>query len=183
MGLAETTLAVAARSAKSNNFVKNLVDKMSPADLALPNYYGTTALHTAAATGNIEAAKLLVNKNIHLPYIFDYAKALPLHVAANRSQREMVLYLMEVTEADKEPKPFEDETGVTLVVGLIAGGLYDITLDLVRRNPKLAWGISSPLQTFASKQSAFRSGARLNYWQQLIYSDATEGIERLNPVK
>ncbi|CAK9136610.1 unnamed protein product, partial [Ilex paraguariensis] len=168
-GASETALAVAVRSPTRNHFVKKLVDKMSENDLAMVNDYGSTALHIAASSGNTEAAKLLVEKNTCLLYLQNKYKNLPLHVAAARGKRDMVVYLMKVTREDDDAKPFEGESGVRLVQKLIDGGLYDIALNLVKRHSKLAFGNPSPLEAIAQKQSAFPSGARLNYWQCLLY--------------
>ncbi|CAK9136898.1 unnamed protein product [Ilex paraguariensis] len=168
-GASETALAVAVRSPTRNHFVKKLVDKMSENDFAMVNDYGSTALHIAASSGNTEAAKLLVEKNTYLLYLQNKYKNLPLHVAAARGKRDMVVYLMKVTREDDDAKPFEGESGVRLVQKLIDGGLYDIALNLVKRHSKLAFGNPSPLEAIAQKQSAFRSGARLNYWQCLLY--------------
>ncbi|KAF5959072.1 hypothetical protein HYC85_000281 [Camellia sinensis] len=63
----ETVLIVAVKSKQRNNFVKKLVNRMSPEDLAQGDRDKRTALHRAAAVGNIEAAKLLVEKNRYLP--------------------------------------------------------------------------------------------------------------------
>ncbi|KAI8002232.1 hypothetical protein LOK49_LG08G00056 [Camellia lanceoleosa] len=56
-------LIVAVKSKQRNYFVKKLVNRMSPEDLAQGDREKRIALHRAAAVGNIEAAKLLVEKN------------------------------------------------------------------------------------------------------------------------
>uniref|UniRef100_A0A5B7ACJ2 Uncharacterized protein n=1 Tax=Davidia involucrata TaxID=16924 RepID=A0A5B7ACJ2_DAVIN len=91
-----TALIVAASLVGRINFVKKLVELMSPLDLALVDYFDQTALHRAAGSGNIEAAKLLVSKNPDLPNASDIVPSepmLPIHVAARRGKGEMVLYL------------------------------------------------------------------------------------------
>ncbi|CAK9144634.1 unnamed protein product [Ilex paraguariensis] len=123
-GTSERALFVAIRSPKKTHFLKKLVEHMSTTDLAFVDEDGSTALHIAAIAGNIEAAKLLVNKNSDLPNILDNSNSLPLHSAAACGKREMFLYLMTVTNANMEPKPFEDESGVRLVHALITYGYY-----------------------------------------------------------
>ncbi|KAM7486092.1 hypothetical protein LguiA_002101 [Lonicera macranthoides] len=127
-GVSETALMIAARSSDRLNFVRELLVKMDPPDLALPNFHGLNALHMAAGSSNTEAAKLIVEKNPLLPNIFDKSLSLPLHVAALFGKREMVLYLLSVTKEDVEPKLFEGESGVKLVHGLVASGLYGIQI-------------------------------------------------------
>ncbi|THG00355.1 hypothetical protein TEA_024005 [Camellia sinensis var. sinensis] len=93
----ETMLIVAVKSKRRNNFVKKLVKHMLPEDLALGDTRKRTALHRAAGAGNIEAAKLLVEKNPYLPNAQNYDKQIPLFYAAARGDREMCLYLLRVT--------------------------------------------------------------------------------------
>ncbi|KAK3038022.1 hypothetical protein RJ639_029973 [Escallonia herrerae] len=169
-GFEETALIVAVRSKKRNAFVKNLLEKMLLPDVALAEKAGSTALHIAALVGNIEAAEMLVGKDPKLPNVGDINKALPIHRAALYGRREMVRYLFTVTKEDSEQKPFEGESGGTLLRALISSGLYEVALFLLQRYPKLAWEDPSPLDSIAAKPSAFPSGTRFNHWQKLIYS-------------
>ncbi|KAK2977132.1 LOW QUALITY PROTEIN: hypothetical protein RJ640_005782 [Escallonia rubra] len=169
-GFEETALIVAVRLKERNAFVKNLLEKMLLRDVALAEKTGSTALHIAALVGNIEAAEMLVGKDPKLPNVGDINKALPIHRAALYGRREMVLYLFTVTKEDSELKPFEGESGGTLLRALISSGLYDVALFLLQRYPKLACEDPSPLDSIAAKPSAFPSGTRFNPWQKLIYS-------------
>ncbi|KAA8539152.1 hypothetical protein F0562_025844 [Nyssa sinensis] len=166
----QTALMVALRSLPGINFVKKLVDLMSREDLEVVDCFGRTALHHAAARGKVEGAKLVVSKNPDLPNIGDTGEDLPIRVAARCGRREMVLYLMGVTEEDGKTKPFEGEPGVKFVNDLIYRDLYDIALSVVQRFPKLARVKSSPLKVLALRRSAFLSGTSLNSWQRLTYS-------------
>ncbi|KAL2454418.1 Ankyrin repeat family protein [Abeliophyllum distichum] len=146
---------------------------MLPDDLAIKDSSGSTALHTAAHVGNIEAATLLIQRNPNLAIVLNNDNELPLHVAAKYGQGEMVLHLLPITKEDAEPKPFEEESGAKLLCGLIDSGLYDIALSFLQQYPKLSSASSpvepSPLESIAREPSAFRSGARLNICQRLIY--------------
>ncbi|KAK2986176.1 hypothetical protein RJ640_006211 [Escallonia rubra] len=155
-GSKETALMVAVRAKKRNAFVKKLLEKMLLPDVALTEKTGSTALHIAAVVGNIEAARLLVEKDPKLPKVRDVYKRLPIHRAAEYGRREMALYSFTVTEEYPEQNPFEGES--------------DIALYLLQRYPKLAWEDPSPLEWIAGKPSAFPSGTRFNIWQKLIYS-------------
>ncbi|KAL2539823.1 Ankyrin repeat family protein [Abeliophyllum distichum] len=151
----ETALMVAARSSKRIHFVKELVKLMEPEDLALGDVTGFTALHVTALIDNIAVAKMLVEKNPGLPNVWDKDRSLPIHRAAMGGKKEMVLYLLTVTNEDAEPKPFESEPGLQFVHLLIGNGMYDIALDLLQRYPKLALGEPSPLIAFTVNRSAF----------------------------
>ncbi|CAK9188330.1 unnamed protein product [Ilex paraguariensis] len=178
-GASERALFVAIRSPRKNHFLTKLVEHMSATDLAFVDEDGSTALHIAAIAGNIEAAKLLVNKNSDLPNILDNSNSLPLHSAAVCGQREMFLYLMTVTNANMEPKPFEDESGVRLLRALITYGYYDLAFTLVKCCPKLACWDPSPLQSITERHYDFQSGARLKHWQRLIYKCVPAQLENL----
>ncbi|KAF5952106.1 hypothetical protein HYC85_010050 [Camellia sinensis] len=140
----ETVLIVAVKSKHRNNFVKKLVNRMSPEDLAHGDRDERTALHRAAAVGNLEAAKLLVEKNRYLPNVETVQKRIPLYFAATHRKKEMVTYLLSVTEDEAKsnhsspryqkpsyqkpdgwnPKPFEGESGFRILHQLILSEFY-----------------------------------------------------------
>ncbi|KAH7854031.1 hypothetical protein Vadar_009306 [Vaccinium darrowii] len=99
--LDEAALTVAIFSRGRNPFVRKLLEKMTPEDVVnLVNDRGSTALHFAAGTGNIEGAKMLVNKNSELPNVPNELGLIPLNYAAAWGFRKMVLYLQKVTRED-----------------------------------------------------------------------------------
>ncbi|KAF7153112.1 hypothetical protein RHSIM_Rhsim01G0084700 [Rhododendron simsii] len=121
-GLKETALMVAVQSAGRNDFASKLLEKMTPEDVLLVDHNGDNALHWAAYYGNIEGAKMLVNKNPNLPNVLDDDGDAPLHSAAVCGFRDMVFYLMEVTSEDVV---LTDKVGVQLLRALTSGELYD----------------------------------------------------------
>ncbi|XP_059647574.1 uncharacterized protein LOC132293901 isoform X4 [Cornus florida] len=153
---------IAIRSARGNHFVKKLLEFLAPEDLGLRDNGGMTALHHAAIAGNTEAAKFLVDKNPDLPNYCSNNDVSPLLQAATFCRRKMVVYLLDVTKTDITPKLFED-----------------IALLLIRCYPELAWVRPySALTIIASKSSsAFKSGAHLNWWQNLLYSYVLTKLE------
>lgn len=92
----ETLLHIAA-SAKSTKavkeFVKNLVDFMGKDDLELQNKTGDTALNSAAQAGNLEIAKIMLEKNPGLIDIPNKKTLMPLYIAALFAHPEMVRHL------------------------------------------------------------------------------------------
>ncbi|KAF5956400.1 hypothetical protein HYC85_003625 [Camellia sinensis] len=120
---------------KSIEFVKNLVDLMPVEALELTDCEGHTALNTAAWFGNTEAAKILVAKHSDLLYIRNKKDWLPLYRAAQSAHKDTLSYLLMVTKPDCKTKkpiendlehmaPFEDDSGVELLVRVIASGFY-----------------------------------------------------------
>ncbi|KAH7853844.1 hypothetical protein Vadar_007237 [Vaccinium darrowii] len=145
----EVALTVAVRSKGRNHFVRKLLEKMTPQDVVnLVDDRGWTALHFAAAGGNIEGARMLVNKNSVLPNVVDGDGLTPLDYGASWGHREMVLYLLEVTSEELAT---------------------DIALSLLQRKPELACVEPNPLGTIVEKYSSFKSRNSFNFWQNLIY--------------
>ncbi|XP_058199856.1 uncharacterized protein LOC131314926 isoform X2 [Rhododendron vialii] len=163
----ETALFLAVKSSRRNHFVEMILTKMSSEDAGLVNQWGMTALHRAASVGNVEAAKLLVNKNPNLPNVLDKYGDAPLNYAASTGSRESVVYLWEVTKEDVKLK---DDVAAQLMCNLTRGEHYDIALTLLQRKPELACMEPSVLNVLVEKCSSFRSGTSLNFWQSLIYS-------------
>lgn len=128
----QTPLMVAVKSPHRNKVVKGLLERMSEEDLEQFEH-GTdaTVLHKAVGAGNIEAAKMLVNKNPRLPYICGDSGVVPLRTAARLANREMVSYLLSVTKEDTDPGPFIDKLGFKLIDSLIIGGLYGMSFFFV----------------------------------------------------
>ncbi|XP_059665951.1 uncharacterized protein LOC132311844 isoform X2 [Cornus florida] len=168
---------VAVRSAQGNHFVKNLLELMSPEDVAISSAFGkSTALHYAARAGNIEAAMWLVNKNPRSLYLCNIDRRVPLEEAVMFRRRNLILYLLEVTIKYINIKT-DGNFPIDLQV-MIAGDQFDIALSLVQRHHEWArmapnWSpreLSSALHLTILKPYAFRSGTHLNWWQRLIYS-------------
>ncbi|GMP36867.1 hypothetical protein CsSME_00008834 [Camellia sinensis var. sinensis] len=156
---------------------------MPVAALELTDSRDYTALNTAARFGNTEAAKILVAKHSDLLYIRNENDWLPLHRAAQSAHKDTLSYLLMVTNPackTKKPNdnnlermaPFEADSGVELLVLVIASGFYDIALDLVKQYPQVAkssFQDRCALGEMAKKVSAFRSGSHFNHWQSIIY--------------
>ncbi|KAM0054124.1 putative ankyrin repeat-containing domain-containing protein [Helianthus debilis subsp. tardiflorus] len=75
------------------DFVTKLVNMMNPDDLELQNRKGNTALCLAAAAGNIEIAKILVQRNRKLLDIPGSNGSMPLYIASLYGKHDMVRYL------------------------------------------------------------------------------------------
>ncbi|KAH7844158.1 hypothetical protein Vadar_024973 [Vaccinium darrowii] len=175
----ETALMLAVRSSKRNDFVKKLMQRMTPEDVARQDTSGQTALQKAVTSGNNVAAKWLVEKNPQLPNIETKdGEELAVHYAAQRGNREMVEYLLEVTKPDGDPNPFEGKLGAGLLTALVAGELYDIASTFLRRYPTLASMNPNPLWEISCRHTSFRSRTRLNFFQRLIYSGVPLKLER-----
>uniref|UniRef100_A0A5B6YR97 PGG domain-containing protein n=1 Tax=Davidia involucrata TaxID=16924 RepID=A0A5B6YR97_DAVIN len=164
----ETALHVAA-GARHTMFVQELVELMTPDDLALQNKVGNTALCFAAASGITKIAQAMVNKNKRLPFIRGSKGATPLCMAALLGHKDMVWYLYSLTEND-----LTEEDRIELLVAAITADLFGVALHLIQRHPQLALARDgngdTALHVLARKPSAFPSGSQLGVWQRCIYS-------------
>ncbi|KAL2906992.1 Ankyrin repeat domain-containing protein 13C [Bienertia sinuspersici] len=173
---------------KDVEFVEKVIRRISPENLALTDRNGETALSVAAVVGNTYVAKLLVNKNPHLPNISGNF-GFPIHKAAEYGERDMIWYLLEVTRDDIESSPFVGESGAKLLIDIITAEYFDIALHLVSRYPEMATsevqGVGSPLTVLAKISNAFPSGnVTLKFLEQIQerrrdQHDALELVKRL----
>ncbi|KAJ9691146.1 hypothetical protein PVL29_013355 [Vitis rotundifolia] len=165
----ETPLHIAA-GARHVTFVENLVRKMTPADLALQNKVGNTALCFAAVSGVTKIAEVMVNKNKRLPLIRGSEGATPLHMATLLGHREMVWYLYNKTDSNR----LTDEDHHGLLVAAITSDLFDVALKIIQKHPKIATARGrngeTALHIMARKPSAYQSGSQLGFLQRCIYA-------------
>ncbi|KAI3966301.1 hypothetical protein MKW92_011225 [Papaver armeniacum] len=158
-------------------FVEDIVKLMTPVALEYKKTNGNTALHIAVRRGTTEAVVMLVDKNPNLTQIRNNNRETPLELALRYvtvGQKEIVEYLYSVTR-DVEPSPFAGHDGARLLCKAIDANFYDIALGLVKRFPKLITEKSlvhemCGLELLVRKPSAFRSGTKLTWWQDHIYS-------------
>lgn len=183
----ETVLHVSVGRIETIKFVDELIRLMPTDTLSQRNKFKETALHLAAKYGNVNAAKLLVDRHPGLPNLWNDSDLVPLHLAALFGHKEMLSYLLTVTSDNVQPSPLSDQPGVTLMNIVVTSGFYDVALDLLQRNPKLATtitpGNNTPLSIIAGKPSAFPSGSSLSFGQLLIYHRVPVKLEKVLGLK
>lgn len=123
----QTTLHIAIGSKKDDDakfFIQNLVNSITDDDaLAIKDSFGETPLHYAARFGNLDAAKILVNRNSNLPRIVSNNGVYPIHLAVEYGYKcvDLVQYLFSVTKCSA---PYSGEAGARLLHLLICSDLY-----------------------------------------------------------
>ncbi|XP_075082487.1 uncharacterized protein LOC107771055 isoform X2 [Nicotiana tabacum] len=170
----QTALHIAVGAKKNDNakfFVENLVASMADYALAVKDSFGETPLHYAARFGNLDAAKILVNRNSNLAHVASKNGLYPIHVAAEYGYKhvDLVRYFFSVT---KDLAPYTGRNGVRLLYRLICSDLYDFAMHLVKCFPDLAKYTSngsSPLALLATKTSAFVGTSRVSSQKPLSY--------------
>ncbi|GKA10098.1 ankyrin repeat-containing protein [Tanacetum coccineum] len=117
-----TALHVAAMTEETKmtlQFVKNLVNMMTREELELPNQFSNTAFWIASATGNVNMAMVMMEKNPSLLYIRGANSLLPLAKSASGGKYKIVKYLYDVSQK-----------------------MIDIALQIVNDLPELAATVS-----------------------------------------
>uniref|UniRef100_A0A9I9CEJ2 PGG domain-containing protein n=1 Tax=Cucumis melo TaxID=3656 RepID=A0A9I9CEJ2_CUCME len=154
----ETALHIAA-GAKHVEFVEKLIDIMTLDDMAIINTHGNTALCFAATSGVVRIAELMVKKNKDLPLIRGFGNATPLFMAISYQRKQMASYLFSVTDR----KQLTSQDQIELLIATIHSDFYDISLEILERNPKLAImrdtknNNETALHVLARKPSAIRT--------------------------
>ncbi|XP_050261991.1 ankyrin repeat-containing protein At5g02620-like isoform X6 [Quercus robur] len=163
----ETALHIAA-AAKRTAFVKELVQHMNKEDLALKNKDENTAICFAAASGIVEIAMLMVEKNKDLPLIRGNQGKTPLYMAALFGHRDMVSYLYGVTDFES----LTHQERISLLLGTISADLYDLALQILDRDTSLAFARDvnneTALHVLARKPSKVANKSQLGIWKRYI---------------
>ncbi|THG04979.1 hypothetical protein TEA_018980 [Camellia sinensis var. sinensis] len=168
---------------------KKLVENMAPEALVLADFFGQTALHIAAGANNIEAAKLLVEKNLKLSNVQDFDGYIPLHYAAAHGNREMVLYLSDVIREDAKLKPLiNQQLACHQSISLSGFDCFGICCAVKRPNSMgnhgLHWaGWSGPQQRLSLRVSAVGAALQMQRELQCYELNKSKFIAYLRDVK
>ncbi|KAI4332219.1 hypothetical protein L6164_017145 [Bauhinia variegata] len=108
------------------HFVQELVRHMDQDELELQDYNGNTALFSAATTGNLQIAEILVKNNESLPRIRGKESVFPVQLAALQGQSGMARYLYE-----KSSEVFEEVDYNKLFLACIKNGIYGAKQTIV----------------------------------------------------
>ncbi|MED6161835.1 hypothetical protein PIB30_064494 [Stylosanthes scabra] len=87
-------------SMEQTTFVEKLIMLMSVEDMEILKVDGNTAFSMAAISGNVEIAKLLLQKNPRLAWIKGHKNMLPIELASSVNQPLMVSFLFQRTTDD-----------------------------------------------------------------------------------
>ncbi|RZC44433.1 hypothetical protein C5167_037380 [Papaver somniferum] len=172
----ETALHVAVKFTEWD-FVKEIVKFVSRDVLEIKEKSGLTALHMAAALGNVEAAQSMVKKNRKLIKLRDNDGNIPLETAISNvsdGQNKAVEYLY--TETLKYyPSLFSGPQGAKLLCCAIEASFFDVAISIVEQFPDLAMEKIEKremyvLESIVCRPFSFLSGTKLSWWQRFVYS-------------
>nr|GEU66401.1 ankyrin repeat-containing domain, PGG domain protein [Tanacetum cinerariifolium] len=172
----ETALHVAASAKipkKVEKFVENLMKLMEKEDLELENANYNTALYLAAAAGNIETVKIMMEKNDKLLSIpgggsqYSKPEMMPIYTAALFGNHELASYMYEKSN-DLTEGCWTDKTRGWLLEKCVDNNMFDIALKILDKHKSLASN-GSLLGVLARKPDAFK-GKKYNFiWRFIVW--------------
>ncbi|XP_031262145.1 uncharacterized protein LOC116120324 [Pistacia vera] len=180
---------------QSEEPLQSFLDKAKADPMAKPKYlatniYGNTALHEAAANGNIEAVRILVkhDKEIRedrnregetqpLLEVINNEGETPLFKAAAYGQTEVVSYLAGESCTNGQLKDIhrmKKKPETSILHAAIQGENFETALFLLKEvDESLATAVDgngmTSLELLATMPSAFRSGYRMSIWGSILY--------------
>ncbi|KAI3668988.1 hypothetical protein L6452_40206 [Arctium lappa] len=145
------------------DFVKNLVNSMEIRDMELQNSNYNTAFSLAAAAGNLNLVKIMLEKNQHLPAIHVNQGMLPLYEGALYGRHNVVNYLYDVSLKLASAKGWTPQSRACLLLRCVDFDIFD--------HPELASN-ASILKALARKPHALNRVEPNSIWR-IINSMAT----------
>ncbi|XP_030478806.2 uncharacterized protein LOC115695858 [Cannabis sativa] len=165
------------------------VANASSSPLGIQNEKGNTALHLAAAIGNVPMCISIMSS---LDLDQDYYRSLieiknekgetPLFLAAKHGKKNAFLYLNSFlmmkstsTQSKSNDACCRRDNGDTILHCAINGEFFDLAFQIIKSYKHLASTNNinvegkAPLHVLADKPSAFKSAIKLGIWKSIIY--------------
>uniref|UniRef100_A0A803Q241 PGG domain-containing protein n=1 Tax=Cannabis sativa TaxID=3483 RepID=A0A803Q241_CANSA len=167
--LEDTVLHIAISVGQTETAVE-LVRVSKNSILEVENARGNTALHIAAALGNLVVCTNMIKKNPNLIAIRNHNGETPVFLAALNGKKDTFLYLY---SKDKEESLVRRNNGDTILHAAISGEYFSLAMCIMNSHHDLADAINenglTPLHILASKPNAFHSSTRLGLFDRIIY--------------
>ncbi|XP_031389775.1 ankyrin repeat-containing protein At5g02620-like isoform X2 [Punica granatum] len=125
----ETALLLAISMGRTQ-FIKKLVQRLSPEDLEMTDSNGQTALHFAAMYGSLDVVKTLIDRHRTLTQIINAEGFTALHTAAIFNRKEVTQYLTLKTTDDHPGCPFTGPKAGSLIQALVWSGSYVLPVEV-----------------------------------------------------
>ncbi|XP_072957682.1 uncharacterized protein [Typha angustifolia] len=165
---------------KKSDLALRLVEVMSEENqLTASNIYGDTALHVAAANGDVRVVEKLAMKDGKLTWLRNWKKEIPLHKAALYGQQDqdafwkLVEIGSEINGSDWDDLGQRREDGSNMLHYAVTGNAPDLAMDIAKKYPELTTSRNTfgatPLHLLLTIPEAFRSKLQLGFLDSIIY--------------
>ncbi|KAI3971571.1 hypothetical protein MKW92_017588 [Papaver armeniacum] len=151
------------------NLALDVIAEMDLEDLRMKNFNNDTALHIAAAKGNLPVAKALLDGDVELHNMINSDGEIPLHRAALNGMREMFFELY-IPESNLMVRRSD---GATVLHCAVMGYHFELAAEIVVEAPDLIFARDqlgfTALHHMVSIPDAFPNGCYLGVLDSLLY--------------
>ncbi|XP_072956603.1 uncharacterized protein [Typha angustifolia] len=155
---------------KKSDLALRLVEVMSEENLCASNIYGDTALHVAAANGDVRVVEVIAKKCPKVMKMQNRKRETPLHNAALYGDRDVFWKLVELGSEIKQRR----EDGSNILHYAITGNAPDLAMEIAMEYPDLVIIRNSvgatPLHLLLTIPEVFRSKLQLGFLDSIIYN-------------
>ncbi|GJR15196.1 ankyrin repeat family protein [Tanacetum coccineum] len=143
--------------------------------LTIVDNAGRHPAHLAAAFGNTEALKIMLNSNPKCLFIPNHGGYLPINSALISPAIKTFRYVFKQMQSYKDEFDtfLRGKSGLELLGKVIEAGLIDVAYELSKDYPSMAAQVflkdDTPLERIIKKPDLFYSGTDYNLYQRLVY--------------
>ncbi|XP_072955731.1 uncharacterized protein [Typha angustifolia] len=157
---------------KKSDLALRLLEEMPEENLKAKNIYGDTALHVAAANGDVRVVEAIAMKCRRLMRSRNWKNEIPLHKAALYGQRDAFWKLVEIENDEIYERRWDD--GSNMLHYAITGNASDLAMEIANEYPELSTCrntfAATPLHLLLTIPEAFRSKLQLGFLDSIIYN-------------
>ncbi|KAI3915818.1 hypothetical protein MKX01_013274 [Papaver californicum] len=147
----------------------DVIPEMSKDDLSMKNFNNDTALHIAAAKGNLEVTKALLDRDVELHNMINSDGEIPLHRAALNGMKD-VFFELYIPESNYRVRRSD---GATVLHCAVMGYHFELAAEIVAEMPELIFARDqlglTVLHHMVSIPDAFPNGCYLGVLDSLLY--------------
>ncbi|XP_072988215.1 uncharacterized protein [Typha latifolia] len=154
---------------EKSDLALRLVEVLPEENLRTWNIYGDTALHVAAAKGDLRVVEKLAKKCEELTWTENCKQETPLHKAALYGERDVFWTLVHLGSDIQKRR----EDGSNMLHYAVTGNAPDLAMEIANEYPKMSTCrntfAATPLHLLLTIPEAFKSKLQLGFLDSIIY--------------